>query len=358
MKNKIKFTIIALFTAVLLLTPVQAQQISLAQPSNKIMDAVTIGDWHLVRAESITWHSLDSDAKLALFLADVATSVTHEFDTAFKTLTKYDVPYSELKTCAQLNTWVDSLLKSNNENTNFLILKASLQIKGYNDMTAAGTFFEQARTASLDNEFVLINLGNWYGSSNRTKDAKEMFDIVLKKNSSSAGALNGLGMLAMSKKNMSVAKTLFEKAVKSNGAGPMEWFNLGSLYYYQKQLQDAQQALEKAVKLSPKMVEARFNLAGTYYATGQKSDCIEQLKTIVEIAPTSATGKRASKNLEALGLKKVQSKIKPKFHTVKKGETLYNIARRYQITVAKIQELNELSPNQRVYPGIKLRIKE
>ena len=301
MNKEVRFTILALFSAFLLLPPVWAQQASLLQPSDKIINAIATGDWNLVRTESITWISRDSRSGLALFLADVGTSVTGEFDANFKSLMKYDYPYSDQEARDQLTAWVDSLLKTNGRNANFLVLKASLQVKGYGNMAAAAKFFEQARKYSPDNEFVLINLGNYYGSTNRTKEAKELFGNVLKKNPASAGALNGLGMLAMSRKDMAEAAAMFEKAVKSKGAGPMEWFNLGSLYYYQKRLQEGRNALEKAVELSPKMIDARFNLAGIYYALGRKSDCIEQLKQIVDIDPTSTTGTRARNNLRSLG---------------------------------------------------------
>ena len=286
----------------LLLTPhVWARQASPPKPSKQIINAITTGDWNQVRTESIAWASRDPRSEIALFLADVSTSVTRDFDTKFKILTNYDYPYSEASARDRIAAWVDSLLKANDRNANYLILKAALQIKGFENMRTATGLFEQAREFAPDNEFILINLGNSYGSANRSKDAKEVFDKVLRNNPSSAGALNGLGMLAMSRRDMTKALSMFQRAVKANGAGPMEWFNLGSLYYYQKRLQEARQALEKAIDLSPKMIEARFNLAGKYYALGRKSDCIKQLRRIVDIAPTSKTGTRARNNLRSLG---------------------------------------------------------
>jgi len=301
MNNNIRSKLLILIVALLMLPPVWAQQALSPQPSEQIINAITTGDWNRVRTESIEWISRDPRSGVAIFLADVATSVTHDYDAKFKTLMKYDYPYSDPSARDRVAAWVDSLLKSNDKNAHYLILKAALQVKAYGNMKTATRLFEQARDLAPDNEYVLINLGNSYGSINRVKDAKDLFNNVLKHNPNSSGALNGLGMLAMSRKDMVKAATLFEKAVKAKGAGPMEWFNLGSLYYYQKRLQQARQALERAVDLSPKMIDARFNLAGTYYALGKKQDCIKQLKEIVEIDPTSTTGTRARNNLRSLG---------------------------------------------------------
>ncbi|HEU4453999.1 MAG TPA: LysM domain-containing protein, partial [Longimicrobium sp.] len=43
-------------------------------------------------------------------------------------------------------------------------------------------------------------------------------------------------------------------------------------------------------------------------------------------------------------------------HTVEDGETLWGIARRYDLTVAQVREANELSESAQIQPGQKLRI--
>jgi tetratricopeptide (TPR) repeat protein len=302
MNCRICARLFVMVAVILLVRPVLAEQAGSPQPPVQVItNAVIAGDWKLVRTEAIAWVSREPRAGIAIFLADVSTSVTHNFDEKFKTLMKYDYPYSDPNAREQVATWVESLLKLNDKNANVLILQAAVQVKVYENMAAATRLFEQARDLAPDNEYVLVNLGNGYGVNNRLKEAKDLFDKVLKNNPGSAGALNGLGMLAMSRQDMIEAMTMFEKAAKAEGAGPMEWFNLGSLYYYQKRLPEARKALEKAVDLSPKMIEARFNLAGTYYSLDRKQDCIEQLKKIVEIDPTSTTGTRARNNLRSLG---------------------------------------------------------
>lgn len=54
-------------------------------------------------------------------------------------------------------------------------------------------------------------------------------------------------------------------------------------------------------------------------------------------------------------LKKPVKSIKPKKYIVKKGDTLYDIARKNKITVAKLKKANKLSSNK-IKPGQKLQI--
>jgi membrane-bound lytic murein transglycosylase D len=44
-------------------------------------------------------------------------------------------------------------------------------------------------------------------------------------------------------------------------------------------------------------------------------------------------------------------------HTVRRGETLYRIADRYQVTVNQICQLNSITPNGVLYPGTRLKIR-
>ncbi|MEA3485897.1 MAG: LysM domain-containing protein, partial [Candidatus Aerophobetes bacterium] len=45
-----------------------------------------------------------------------------------------------------------------------------------------------------------------------------------------------------------------------------------------------------------------------------------------------------------------------KYHTVRKGETLYRISRFYGVTVDEIRRTNHLGSNTEIYPGQKLLI--
>lgn len=45
-----------------------------------------------------------------------------------------------------------------------------------------------------------------------------------------------------------------------------------------------------------------------------------------------------------------------RYHTVRPGDTIYSISRRYGVTVGDLQHLNKLSSDLLIYPGQKLRI--
>lgn len=45
------------------------------------------------------------------------------------------------------------------------------------------------------------------------------------------------------------------------------------------------------------------------------------------------------------------------FHTVQKGETLWRISQKYDITVDRLRQLNNLAPDEDIYPGTKMRVR-
>jgi len=283
-----------------------------AAPTALLLTALTDGRWDIVHRDAIAWSVRDPNSEIALFLADVATSVTGNYDTDFKVLLKYDYPYSDNKAIDNLGTWIDTLVDSDVKNPNFLILKASLEVKTRGNTKKATEIFESILKLVPKNEFVIITLANSYGIQGRNTEAKALFDQALQLNPESAGAFDGLGVMATSRGDIKEAEKMFTKAVSMKRAGPIAWFNLGSIYYSQKQFPKACPALEKAVTLSPKMIDARFNLSGTYYSLGRKQDCIDQLKKIVEIDPDSTTGRRAANNLRQLGVEPNKPAVAPK----------------------------------------------
>jgi LysM repeat protein len=53
---------------------------------------------------------------------------------------------------------------------------------------------------------------------------------------------------------------------------------------------------------------------------------------------------------------KAVSAEKERYHNVRRGETLYRIAKQYGISVKELCRLNNISPNQAIYPGQKLLV--
>jgi len=75
------------------------------------------------------------------------------------------------------------------------------------------------------------------------------------------------------------------------------------------------------------------------------------------VTTTPASRKQTAALVAKTTEKKVipKAKSKPKVHTVKKGETLYEIADRYDLTVKELQKMNKLT-SKTIQPGKKLKV--
>lgn len=114
-------------------------------------------------------------------------------------------------------------------------------------------------------------------------------------------------------------------------------------------------------KLNPELRRAATprHFAGTYYLRVPKSQYAYRLENIEatpvakESAPTIAVfGKPESRKelnrrtafiestIKSEKIEKVEAEIKPKFHKVKRGETLISIARKYEMTPKALAEMN------------------
>jgi membrane-bound lytic murein transglycosylase D len=76
-------------------------------------------------------------------------------------------------------------------------------------------------------------------------------------------------------------------------------------------------------------------------------------RTAVATASHSSSGTHAGKHAVA----KASPASKPLVHTVKRGETLYRIAGKYQVSVDLICALNNIPPSGVLYPGTRLKIR-
>jgi LysM repeat protein len=52
----------------------------------------------------------------------------------------------------------------------------------------------------------------------------------------------------------------------------------------------------------------------------------------------------------------LKKEAKAKIHTVKRGENLYRISRRYNLSVEQLRQYNQLDQNASIYPGQKLKV--
>lgn len=108
--------------------------------------------------------------------------------------------------------------------------------------------------------------------------------------------------------------------------------------------------------------------SGTTEAAGDETADQEEVATVparktARIQATSVEtehGKRNTKEAIAKGKDKKEKlnakKGKAKSHTVKRGETAFGIAERYDITVSQLQKWNKLSSAKKIQPGMKLKV--
>ncbi len=69
-----------------------------------------------------------------------------------------------------------------------------------------------------------------------------------------------------------------------------------------------------------------------------------------------AVSHAAPQRLENARQKHAAAPDKEKYHTVRPGESLYIIARKYGLTTDQLCKLNDLSPKKPIQPGQKLRV--
>lgn len=65
---------------------------------------------------------------------------------------------------------------------------------------------------------------------------------------------------------------------------------------------------------------------------------------------------RPKKTVSSRPAKVAKKTAKKRYHTVRRGETLYSISRKYSLTVNKIRILNKLSDRALIHPGQKLLV--
>ncbi|HEX8692745.1 MAG TPA: LysM peptidoglycan-binding domain-containing protein [Longimicrobium sp.] len=70
----------------------------------------------------------------------------------------------------------------------------------------------------------------------------------------------------------------------------------------------------------------------------------------------SGERRRSGDGEESASSRRGESSSRGRTHTVEQGETLWGIARRYELTVARVREANDLDEDEAIQPGQKLRI--
>ena len=83
---------------------------------------------------------------------------------------------------------------------------------------------------------------------------------------------------------------------------------------------------------------------------------INSLANQLDTAPAKPVAEAATKKEAAVPAQALKKETKAKIHTVKKGETLYRISRRYNLSIEQLRQYNQLDQKASIYPGQELKV--
>ncbi len=134
-------------------------------------------------------------------------------------------------------------------------------------------------------------------------------------------------------------------------------------------------ALENSVKNLEQMVD-KLNVVDNQVAqVWEQAQTFQQFKERFDRSEAALTSRMdqivinlssLQKQMSRVGTQKAKTSktakvskktIENRYHTVKPGETLYQIAPRYDLTIKKLRQLNKLGESDTIYPGQKLVIR-
>ncbi len=134
-------------------------------------------------------------------------------------------------------------------------------------------------------------------------------------------------------------------------------------------------ALENSVKNLEQMVD-KLNVVDNQVAqVWEQAQTFQQFKERFDRSEAALTSRMdqivinlssLQKQMSRVGTQKAKTSktakvskktIENRYHTVKPGETLYQIAPRYGLTIKKLRQLNKLGESDTIYPGQKLVIR-
>jgi LysM repeat protein len=140
-------------------------------------------------------------------------------------------------------------------------------------------------------------------------------------------------------------------------------FAFGIFYFLGKRPRGDELSLlqSKVIDLEQKNAQLEKQLGelqGKIGAIAPASDLILQMEALSKKVEALEKQKQPTAELKA----KPSAPSKPavltekQYHTVQKGETLYRISKQYGISLEELRKLNNLSEDQPIYTGQKLRI--
>jgi len=153
----------------------------------------------------------------------------------------------------------------------------------------AQLYFEQALSDNPESAEALYGLGSTYLQQQKTSDARECFERVLRLHSGYPGTLpnawNNLGILAAREGKTDLAIQHFERALQIDPEHSIALQNLGNAYRQKKDWPQARRVLEKSLALNRDDPEANYSLAMVYAQTNDTNRAYEYLQKALLARP-------------------------------------------------------------------------
>lgn len=204
--------------------------------------------------------------------------------------------------------------------------------------------------------------------------AEADFQTALKLSPNRADVLNYLGYSWVDlNMNLDEAMGLIRKAVKLKHNNGYYVDSLGWAHYKLGNYKDALGFLEKAVQLQPDDPVINDHLGDAYWQVGRQLEAQYQWQHVLSLKPEKEliaeidnkmkNGVAISKKTEDGEPEPLTTKTEAAFYTVKKGESLWLIAKKIYGDGARYKDLLELNPELQhnpalIYPDRKIKVKK
>jgi Flp pilus assembly protein TadD len=130
-----------------------------------------------------------------------------------------------------------------------------------------------------------LDLAMQYDRAGRSKEAGQLYRLILEKDPTHAGALHGLGVIVHRSGEYRQAAELIQKALSITPDWPEACCNLGNALLGQGNPEEAIAAQRHAIALRSNFTEAYINLGTALQAKGRHDDAISAYRQALSFAP-------------------------------------------------------------------------
>ena len=174
-----------------------------------------------------------------------------------------------------------------------------IELKNYKK---AEVFLKKAEALAPGNTMVLFNLGLCADARDRSAEAINYYNLVLKYNSGHVGAYNNLAAILEKKGRIDAAELLYREALKYNPDHYVIHYNLGTFLKNQGRNDEAIEEFQKALSINPEVADAHFSSGFLFFKKGNYAKAKNSFKRVLEIDHLHETARKNLEVLEKMGV--------------------------------------------------------